>query len=51
MAGVIGAIVGLGLLITSAGILVLGLSGFAAAVSGSVVLVFSIIEFAGGASA
>jgi len=51
LAGVIGAIVGLGLLITSAGISLFGLSGLAAAIAGGVVLVFSVIEFAGGASA
>ncbi|MGA9399866.1 hypothetical protein [Haladaptatus sp.] len=51
LAGVIGAIVGLGLLITSAGISLLGLSGLGAATAGGVVLVFSVIEFAGGASA
>ena len=51
LAGVIGAIVGLGLLIASAGTSVLGLSGLAAAIAGGVVLVFSIIEFTGGASA
>jgi hypothetical protein len=51
LAGVIGAIVGLGLLITSAGISLLGLSGLGAATAGGVVLVFSVIEFAGGVSA
>ncbi|MFH5799435.1 hypothetical protein [Haladaptatus sp. CMAA 1911] len=51
LAGVIGAIVGFGLLITGAGIPLLGLGGFAAGVAGGVVLVFSVIEFAGGASA
>ena len=51
LAGVVGAIVGLGLLITSAGVPMLGLSGLGAATVGGIVLVFSIIEFAGGVSA
>ncbi|ODR82642.1 hypothetical protein BG842_16320 [Haladaptatus sp. W1] len=51
LAGIIGVIVGLGLLITSASLEVLGLSGLGGAVLAGIVLVFSIIEFAGGWSA
>lgn len=49
LAGVIGAIVGLGLLISAASGTVLGAFAPAtAAVAGGVVLVFSVVEFAGG---
>ncbi|MCO8256774.1 hypothetical protein NKF26_23410 [Haladaptatus sp. AB618] len=51
LSGVIGTIVGVGLLITSDSISMLGLSGLGTATVGIIVLVFSIIEFAGGASA
>ncbi|MFB6154159.1 MAG: hypothetical protein ABEJ27_07905 [Halodesulfurarchaeum sp.] len=53
LAGVIGAIVGLGLLIGAAtgGLLGLGLSAVGEAVIGGIVLVFSVIEFGGGWSA
>ncbi|WP_423743674.1 hypothetical protein V5735_11630 (plasmid) [Haladaptatus sp. SPP-AMP-3] len=51
LAGIIGVIVGLGLLITSAAGQMLGVTGLGAAILAGIVLVFSIIEFAGGWSA
>jgi|GEM_PF-2629233 len=49
LAGVIGAIVGLGLLIAAAGgVDLFGLTAFSAGLAGGVVLVFSVVEFAGG---
>jgi hypothetical protein len=51
LAGVIGVIVGLGLLITSAAGQMLGVTGLGVAILAGIVLVFSIIEFAGGWSA
>jgi len=51
LAGVIGAIVGLGLLIASATTPPLGLTPILSAILGGVTLVFSVIEFAGGVRA
>lgn len=51
LAGVIGAIVGLGLLIAAAAGGVAQLNALTAGIAGGVVLVFAVIEFAGGWSA
>jgi len=51
LAGVIGAIVGLGLLITSATGALASVTPLTTAIAGGVVLVFSVIEFGGGWSA
>ncbi|MFB6130737.1 MAG: hypothetical protein ABEJ28_07960 [Salinigranum sp.] len=51
LAGVIGAIVGLGMLIAAAGGGAFGFGPLVAGALGGIVLVFSVIEFAGGWSA
>jgi len=51
LAGVIGTIVGLGLLVSSSAGGIAALGPLATAVAGGVALVFSVIEFAGGAQA
>ena len=51
LAGVIGAVVGLGLLVASTAVGVAGFGPVTTAAAGGVTLVFSVIEFAGGIQA